>query len=354
MPIGLLVFIGLPGAGKTRFCNLFRQHMNYHHMHASDEQSCYHIHFDEHLTQELSLKNVPGDASAWKTQRSEILNQVERLVTQLQSEQRSSAPQRNVVILLDDNFYYRSMRKPYYRLAQQCEFYSDDDRDTQLYSFHRVDGLHYVQLGFNQVTLETCLERNAERQSSRRSSVQSSSGYIDPEILHKMNQVIEWPHDRPASGSTRSDWEKSSIPFLSIDSNRSRVDTEEEEKEEENALGRSRDQDLFHQILRTLFQSKSRMVQPMPGLEVGSTSSHTSTARHAFDLRLRKQLERSIEHMKLKRQDSSTSTTSLRTIVGHLLELKSKLWQRESVVLDQDQLEELFDAEIRRLDVDST
>lgn len=201
------------------------------------------------------------------------------------------------------------------------------------------------------MTLETCLERNAERQSSSSSSVQSSSGYIDPEILHKMNQVIEWPHDRPASGSTRSDWEKSSIPFLSIDWNRSRVDTEEEEKD---AFGRSRDQDLFRQILHTLFQSKSRMVQPMPGLEVGSTSSHTSTARHAFDLRLRKQLERSIEHIKLKRQESSTSTTRLRTIVGHLLELKSKLWQHESVVLDQDQLEELFNAEIRRLDLDST
>jgi tRNA uridine 5-carbamoylmethylation protein Kti12 len=60
----------------------------------------------------LSLK-------AWHQARRKALNQVkERFLQSFKEEQKLSETQA-LIVLVDDNFYYRSMRKPFQRVAQE-------------------------------------------------------------------------------------------------------------------------------------------------------------------------------------------------------------------------------------------
>lgn len=59
------------------------------------------------------------DAEVWKQARETIYTQTQEILSN------DSSPE-DVYVLLDDNFYYKSMRKPYYRLAAEFNKTSSD------------------------------------------------------------------------------------------------------------------------------------------------------------------------------------------------------------------------------------
>ena len=122
----LLVTIGLPGSGKTTFCTQLAQ-----------ESGAVHLCLDHIYKQNLGNRGeeITADETAkiWRFSRSCLL---ELCRDHLQSQSR--------VIIVDDNFELNSMRKPYFRLAQEYK----------------------SKLGFLffDTPLETCLLRNQQRQ----------------------------------------------------------------------------------------------------------------------------------------------------------------------------------------------
>ena len=68
------------------------------------------------------------------------------------------------IILLDDNFYYKSMRHVFYKVAQE-------------------ERLYFGQL-LMKTPVETCLERNKYRVGSEN---------VPETVIHRMNEIFEWP-----------------------------------------------------------------------------------------------------------------------------------------------------------------
>lgn len=116
-----------------------------------------HICYDD---VEADLRGPTGEfnPSAWQAARKHCAAVVEGLLAS------QPAPSKRAVLLLDDNMYYRSMRK-------------------QWYHFAREHGCTYRQV-FLQAAQEVCLERNEGRELASR--VPSFS------ILH-MAEAFQWP-----------------------------------------------------------------------------------------------------------------------------------------------------------------
>ncbi|GLV33147.1 Phosphoseryl tRNA kinase [Carabus blaptoides fortunei] len=100
--ICLVVLIGLPGAGKSHFCKYFLEHYA-----TSSDIVVTHVSFDqiEHET----------DRRDYKPFRTDIQ---ERVVTLLENKMKDNAESKWIV-LIDDNMYYRSMRRSYYNVAKR-------------------------------------------------------------------------------------------------------------------------------------------------------------------------------------------------------------------------------------------
>ncbi|XP_078587131.1 L-seryl-tRNA(Sec) kinase-like [Branchiostoma floridae x Branchiostoma japonicum] len=176
----LLVLSGLPGSGKTSLARKLQECWQ-------SEVAVVHVCFDELIPEDLKLERPEegdgeddsGDQQAislWKQHRRAILHNVEKLLRKSKSlpeEENNSTDaipdldakflkcakfaERNgrggdnngeressLVVIIDDNMYYRSMRYQYYQLARQ------------------------YTIGFCEVLLhcdvETALKRNMERQ----------------------------------------------------------------------------------------------------------------------------------------------------------------------------------------------
>lgn len=139
--ICLVLLVGLPGAGKTTFCkNLVAEF-------AKSDFAVFHVCYDRFVDLEEQAKLVQNDESQkWKDKRKEIIFQVENFLQTITEKKEFSEAEkyfllkvdkdvedlRNIsasplIFLLDDNFYYNSMRYEYYQLARKfktgfCQF----------------------------------------------------------------------------------------------------------------------------------------------------------------------------------------------------------------------------------------
>lgn len=137
-----LLLIGLPGCGKSTLCKKL----------SSIEDSKYsqikfiHINFDDHIPLDDQEKfaimrqkqeNVDND-DTWKNARYQLLLSIEEMVKSLRSKTINDKTKKFInlekvdnqlfVVLLDDNFYYKSMRYEYYQMARRqtvgyCQVY---------------------------------------------------------------------------------------------------------------------------------------------------------------------------------------------------------------------------------------
>ncbi|CAH8848196.1 unnamed protein product [Trichobilharzia szidati] len=126
--VALVTVIGLPGSGKStlcgHLCNL-----------KTDECLVIWIEYDKLIPSEIFSQN--SDNSYWKNWRQAVLNCTERLLAswrntdfvQVSSEEEkviwlnlseySTLNVEKIIVLLDDNFYYSSMRRVFYSLAKK-------------------------------------------------------------------------------------------------------------------------------------------------------------------------------------------------------------------------------------------
>ncbi|KAL7064649.1 hypothetical protein AAHC03_04447 [Spirometra sp. Aus1] len=102
----LLLLLGLPGAGKSSCARRFTARL--------DVFNYLIVVFDDNLLFEFESSHRPQ----WKERRGEILCSVRHLIEAWNTDQFNSTSGLPLVCVLDDNFYYRSMRKDYFRLSR--------------------------------------------------------------------------------------------------------------------------------------------------------------------------------------------------------------------------------------------
>lgn len=134
----LVVLLGLPGAGKSTLCQKLFQSLETKPN--SSDICLIHVCFDELIPLTLQEKfvlikqsklNDDDEGTSWKSARRDVYYKVDNLVKCLKNgnvdsdifnifgiigKQDANA---KYVILLDDNFYYRSMRYEYFQLARK-------------------------------------------------------------------------------------------------------------------------------------------------------------------------------------------------------------------------------------------
>lgn len=112
----LCLLCGLPAAGKSTLSRALRRLLP-----PRQGWDCAVLAYDELIPQEAPGPAEPG----WKRRRREVLRHLERLLRAPPACAEPGPPEPGAAagplcIVLDDNFYYRSMRYEVYQLARKC------------------------------------------------------------------------------------------------------------------------------------------------------------------------------------------------------------------------------------------
>ena len=162
MTTTVILFGGLPASGKSSLSKKIKESMG------SDKRKVIHLEYDL-LEDEISSQQEEKDGRlAWNQARHTAVQNLDTILEKSQQDVETS-----LLILLDDNFHLRGMRKQIHRrlLSLKQEY------------FRRINfGIIWMD-----TDLDTCLQRNVQRQRQ-----------IDENVIRKMNLSMETP---------RSAWE---------------------------------------------------------------------------------------------------------------------------------------------------
>ena len=144
----LVCLVGLPASGKSTLCSAVKK-----------QQTVYgieHICYDKHIT----TVDHASNPSAWNKARQNLNQKIANMVST--SDENTH---KNIVFLLDDNFYYRGMRKEIFHIAQRhsCVF---------------------GQIVFR-VSKELAISSNKGRENT----------IVTEETIQKMSSLIEYPSE---------------------------------------------------------------------------------------------------------------------------------------------------------------
>ncbi|CAH8545853.1 hypothetical protein MS3_00005148 [Schistosoma haematobium] len=187
----LTTVLGLPGSGKSTLCERL-------HQLETNDCSVMWLEYDQLVpVQILSLK---ANNSDWKDWRQAVVGCLEKLLAlwkgfdiihDLNEKEKviwlriniySTLDAKDIIVLLDDNFYYFSMRRSFYNLAKKysCSYASIVCK----------------------CAIDTCILRNRARPSP-----------VPDDTIHKMERKFEWPD--PVNNL----WEKHTITISSLQEN---------------------------------------------------------------------------------------------------------------------------------------
>ncbi|ETL42727.1 hypothetical protein L916_06534 [Phytophthora nicotianae] len=159
----LVLVSGLPAAGKTTLA----KHLAAHSSTPSRlyERISFDDLYDQMASEDTSSKPAEFDPEQWKVCQRDMVVRVTRRLEELKASDMSKAATPQLVLLVDDNFQYRSQRKRFFQLSTElnCGF-----------------GLVYVN-----VSGDICRERNASRNKGAR---------VPDETFQRMVTVFEPPN----------------------------------------------------------------------------------------------------------------------------------------------------------------
>lgn len=208
----LVLLIGLPGVGKTTFCNKLSAFLSENNTISKLDYGVLHICYDELLPlskqkemaltakKEEALSDVERSHENFKTFRKNIVSLTDQIICNLKQKSKLIETDEftkfmksqydkvclndNVIILIDDNNYYQSMRYEYFQIARKAT-------------------IGFCEIYLQPETLETVFHYNNKRSKDEK---------IPEDVISKMNDKIEPPN--PFQNS----WEKFSFTF-SVHSN---------------------------------------------------------------------------------------------------------------------------------------
>lgn len=167
----LLVLIGLPGSGKTTLAKTLSNSFNNNSKH---NYYFVHVCYDELLSNSNQYLE-----SEWKSARSEVAVKIENLIKAFKSRSKELCPNEftkdfeailssntNIVVIADDNMYFKSMRYTLYQIA-------------------RNQNISYAQIFLN-CDLENAFLKNSQRKSDL---------MIPPHIIEKIHKNMEPPNN---------------------------------------------------------------------------------------------------------------------------------------------------------------
>eukprot|EP00927_Polykrikos_kofoidii_P074270 TRINITY_DN70256_c0_g1_i1.p1 TRINITY_DN70256_c0_g1~~TRINITY_DN70256_c0_g1_i1.p1 ORF type:complete len:373 (+),score=55.52 TRINITY_DN70256_c0_g1_i1:127-1245(+) len=240
----LLLVCGLPGCGKTSFCRAIVEKF------ASLRQAsfdCQHVCYDDlEVECRVALSNSGDkfDPAAWRLSRKKAVDVVRECVTKRSNDRTTS----RLVLILDDNMYYRSMRRNWYHLAIENRF-----------AFRQV---------FLQASVQTCLERNSGR---------PPISQVPEFSIRHMAEVFEWPH------VSANSWEALNQASIILE-----TDHDTTEQQVEALFGRWGNKS----DISTCLQSPEFWTRTRAAIDQEAGAPEKQSSGHYLDLALRKVVTR--------------------------------------------------------------
>eukprot|EP00933_Yihiella_yeosuensis_P041726 TRINITY_DN3612_c1_g5_i2.p1 TRINITY_DN3612_c1_g5~~TRINITY_DN3612_c1_g5_i2.p1 ORF type:complete len:327 (-),score=73.61 TRINITY_DN3612_c1_g5_i2:187-1167(-) len=184
----LLLVCGLPGCGKSTFCKslIARAEQEKQLLGACQWR---HLCYDEVEMELRGQGSTHFDPDTWRESRVKAAQAIAEIFENHEKSNESLDEKERLIVLLDDNMYYRSMRK-------------------QWYHFARKKGYIYRQV-FLESPKQVCLERNRGR---------PASGQVPDFSIEHMAEVFEWPKE------TGTSWEAVKPITFSLDSSTTSTD----------------------------------------------------------------------------------------------------------------------------------
>ena len=172
----VIVLCGLPAAGKTTLAREIVRHYQGGGGSVRVEHICYDRIYQSHCCGSSSSPSSPSssfDPRQWKQSREMALNTLSHL---LQQPRTSSS--KDLIVVVDDNMHYRSMRFECYRVCRR--------RATSSPS-------HSISFCVIHVStpLSICLRRNAQRTGRQR---------VAEEVVRRMGENMQRPRERGRGG----------------------------------------------------------------------------------------------------------------------------------------------------------
>jgi len=171
--------VGLPGCGKSTFARSIRD-LQATESYFSQFDDIFIIEYDAITKDELLTTNselLSDELVAWRQSRLTALELLKNILTTQFTGGRNTSS--SSLIIMDDNFHLRSMRRDVYRSCQEF-----------VKSFpHAIVG--FFILHFN-TPLEQCLERNDSRSGTDR---------IPHDVINRMATILEPPNEKKANAS---------------------------------------------------------------------------------------------------------------------------------------------------------
>jgi len=326
--ICLMLVCGAPGAGKSTFCQTFKQWLLARPSSSHQHIRLFLLSYDEILKRELECELIGSDSNAkWKQSRAFIQRLIEQLLiylkqvtretgdlesfekfldklsnepsTQLDQTLKKNFIERvkldldelrhdicalndrqiglKIFVLLDDNFYYESMRLPFYKmcLANSCAYFCH---------------------AFQAEQIETLFERNANRTNEKQ---------VEQSVIENMHAKFEPP--------SRIVWEKDFSLEQFVDKSIKLVDQTQFESDLAFILNKN---EQFMSLIDELRERERRV-------ELSREANRTSLI-HECDLILRKLLSEKMQHdVQLESNNKSAEARRLNALrVSILRELR--------------------------------
>ena len=209
----VLVMCGLPGSGKSTFASAMRTNINTCVACGIRYDPIVLIDYDEianDIVRKSSSKSAhtatfsETDLQAWRDSREAALSQLETVLRNYfaESDADDNTSHSNLLVILDDNFFLRSMRRDTYKVCQGVASGLSDASDAADDTARNSA----LTVGFSVVLVDTpldvCLERNSLRKGKAR---------IPEETLMRMASALERPDPKASSGDYQKKFEVNSF-----------------------------------------------------------------------------------------------------------------------------------------------